>query len=385
MINRRNCVRACAIIAEYNPFHNGHAWHIQQAREHSQADVMIAVMSGNFTQRGDLAILNKWNRAKLALSHGVDMVVELPTVEAVQSADFFAENAVRIAHKLQCQFISCGVESGTSQAFQEIAEALMNLPEKDFTQSYHTQVLMYLSQLFPTEMATLISTPNNQLALSYMKAIIKHDYSMQLLPIIRTSAQHYDTQVESNSCFASGTAIRQKVLSHEDYISVVPELSYRTLQNHAVQLKTAYDKYWVILQTIIMSKSLEELRCVYQMVEGIEYRLKKCVYHAESYEHFVELVMNKRWKRARVQRLCLYIVLNIQSQERQDSVRVLAINNVGTRYMKQLKHVDFITQFKKNHDEKWHRQISCDKIYQTLCEQSEQNFRWIERDANEKV
>ncbi|MBF0780818.1 MULTISPECIES: nucleotidyltransferase [unclassified Granulicatella] len=376
-------MKACAIIAEYNPFHNGHAWHVKETRQCTHADVIVAVMSGNFVQRGELAIVDKWKRAEVALKHGVDIVIELPTLSAVQSADYFAHFAIKHVKALQCDFLSFGVEQQNTELLQTIATTLQNMQHSNnYTLSYYDRITAYVAQHLGKEAAKFVETPNNQLALAYVKAIQNQNLTIECVPILRRGANHTDTDF-SHDCIASGSAIRQAVqqqIAIENYVS--EDMVYYLV--HHSHIKT---EWWQILKILLLTKTHEELRHIYQVDEGIEHRLKQSALHACSYEDFLNQAMTKRFKKARIKRICIYIMLNItkimmqEYRERPtEELRVLGFTSQGLRYLKTLQHVEWITQFKHHHFSNWGTQIQYDNVYNALCQQGdEQSFRRVLR------
>lgn len=374
-------MKACAIIAEYNPFHNGHVWHIQQAKQQTQADVMIAIMSGNFVQRGELAIVDKWQRAEVALKYGIDVVVELPTMSAVQSADFFASQAIKHVQGLQCTHLAFGVEQQNEELLQKIARILQEVNHTtDYTLSYHDMVQHVILQQLGKEASQFMATPNNQLALAYVKAMLQQHVELELALVLREHAQHTELEL-AHQCIASGSAIRRALQQQQSIKAYVP----RQMADYLVCQKGMLHHWWKTLKIIILTKSVQELRLVYQVEEGIEYRLKRAAQQASSYEDFLSQVLTKRFKRARIQRICLYILLNVTKLDMQtylnqpiDSVRVLGFTARGLAYLKTLQSLEWMTQFKKEHFPQWEKQIQYDRVYNVLtANQYEQNFRRV--------
>lgn len=378
-------MKTCGIVAEYNPFHNGHAYHIQQAKKKSQADIMVAIMSGNYVQRGELSILDKWTRAQAAIMQGVDVVVELPSVFAIQSADYFGLGAMKIAKALQLDALSFGVEQGSVEQFQKVASEKLTTP-KDFSKTYQQQW---------ENQNSLLQTPNNQLAVAYIRAMNKLNVALELVPIQRMYTRHGQTTIDEEGIFASATAIRQGVVNNQNITPFVsPYVAEALIKRHTNSTKfiqfLGEQHFWQLLQYQVTMSSIEQLQIIYQMSEGIEYVLKKAVTQADSLDHFVRLVCNKRWHKKRVQRLCCYIVLQMTNEwvmqcfEKEIThLRVLGLSSQGAKLIRQQDNVHLVTQFKQYNMAPFDRQIQFDKLYDVMTQSGEQNFRRLMVNYNE--
>lgn len=335
-------MKVTGIIAEYNPLHNGHRYQLQQARQTSQADVVIVCMSGNYVQRGEPAVLDKWTRAQLALAAGADMVVELPFASAVQPADRFATGAIDLLAQLGCQTVAFGSEEAAFD-YQTIGQKIAALPAQsaafvDYQKTYATQ----LNEFYQQTLNLSIDQPNHLLGISYAVANARLAQPMQLLAIERQQAQHADQLIQTGA-YASASAIR-KVLAHTpiDLTMVQPVVPATTLAALTTQQGVQWSQLWPLLQYRINSTPLAELRQVYQMSEGLEYRFKKVITQVDSYEALLQALKTKRYTYARLQRVCLYVLLNIkdtaiQQTLEQPYVRLLGFNQVGQTYLHQLK------------------------------------------------
>jgi predicted nucleotidyltransferase len=234
-------MKVAGIIAEYNPFHNGHAFHIEETRKRTGADYVIAVMSGDFVQRGAPAILNKYERARAALENGVDLVIELPTCAAISSAEGFATGAVSIlgglgvvdvlsfgaeissddaSAKTETEMLTCAARlfAFEPSAFRELLSSYLKKGHP-FASARAMAATKYLSSCIDLtytneEWSRLLSTPNNILAIEYIKAILRCGYTMTTCPISRTGAGYHDCSMDET--YASATAIRRLLLSGDD-------------------------------------------------------------------------------------------------------------------------------------------------------------------------
>lgn len=368
-------MKACGIIAEYNPFHLGHRYQLAEAQALSGADVMVVAMSGNFVQRGEPAIEHKWARAEQALLHGADLVLEIPTIGACQASDFFARAGVGILLASGCQGLSFGVEQATEDCFWQALEQWRQLEEQPFVvekgQSYAHQLAFRSQQYFGVEspLAQILQQPNQQLAFSYVKALTESGQEMSLYPVRRKGRGHLETTVEGRQ-YASGTALRQQLLKNGDRVSLLGQLPY--LAESEAHYSNHWERYWDLLRYQIERSSVEELRDIYQVEEGIEYRLKRIVTKATSFKSFVEQMKNKRWTWTRLQRLCVYLLLGIQKEEMASTdflqpsvVTVLGFNAVGQSYLKQLRKtgITFTTNYAI---EALKRQQTFDRLYDMM-------------------
>lgn len=345
-------MKACGVVAEYNPFHNGHAYQIEQARRQSDAEVVIAVMSGNFLQRGEPAIVDKWTRAQMALIAGVDLIIELPVMWSTQPADYFAQGAIRLLHALNIDYLSFGVEEGTASEFLAAADFLLQNEEKitaeidshpDMNMSYAQKVEELVYQLnpdFPIDLAS----PNVQLALSYQKAIIELGMAqgITLLPIQRKGAAYAEKKIDYHPTIASATAIRKAVFNKKSVSNYLVDATNNFFVSKLDE-KVSWESYFPYLKYELIAKSTLELKEIYQMTEGLENRLKSKIYGATSFQEFMTSIKTKRYTQTRLQRLLVYILLNIKSvdvektMQTESALRVLGFNQKGRQYLNQQK------------------------------------------------
>ena len=223
-------MKAVGIICEYNPFHNGHLYHINKIKELYPGYKIILVMSGNFTQRGIISVLNKWDKTEIALNYGVDLVIELPFVFATQSADIFAKGSIQILKELQVEYLVFGSESDSINHLIELAHIQLENP------NYQEKVVTYLKDgiNYPTALSKALynisgkttTTPNDLLGLSYIKEIIKQKTNITPITIQRTNDFH-STDINEN--IASATAIRERINNHQSIKKIVPILTLKKI------------------------------------------------------------------------------------------------------------------------------------------------------------
>ncbi|MDN6731457.1 MAG: nucleotidyltransferase family protein, partial [Atopostipes suicloacalis] len=246
-------MKACGIVAEYNPFHKGHAYQIKKIKEESDADVIIAVMSGNFLQRGEPAIVDKWTRAKMALNSGVDLIIELPVHWSVQPADLFAKGSIRLLSEVEIDYLSFGTEDGEASDFYEAARFL-NRNEKKISgriakdsrmnMSYAEKMERIIFELNP-EFPLDLASPNAQLGLSYQRELFDLDLenSVKLLPIKRLGPSYREKKIHHHPFIASATAIRETVFAGEDYTPYLDSSTIEIFKNKLNE-KVSWDSFF---------------------------------------------------------------------------------------------------------------------------------------------
>ncbi|MCF6410450.1 nucleotidyltransferase [Pseudalkalibacillus salsuginis] len=348
-------MKTLGLIVEYNPFHNGHLYHLQQSKKQSQADTVIAVMSGNFLQRGEPALVSKWTRAKMALEAGVDLIVELPYAFATQRADRFAFGAVSILDALKCDEIIFGSESGKIEPFMNTVDFL-NENQKEYNDwiqkhvqtgvSYPTAASMAFSELQgrPQESVDL-TKPNNILGYHYVNSICQIGSTMNIDTIQRTGAGYHDEEHGTDK-IASATGIRKILFGDKGSLSgikdLVPPTTFNGLGQHQQIFGTfiSWERYFNFLKHRLITSSPEELSQVYECVEGIENRLMNQILRSESFSGFLEDVKTKRYTWTRLQRLCTHLLTNAKKETMDKAltvqptyIRLLGMNQKGQLYL----------------------------------------------------
>lgn len=329
-------MRAVGMIAEFNPLHNGHVYALQQARQLGQADVVVVVMSGNYVQRGEPALVDKWTRAQAALASGADLVVELPTTDAVQAADGFAAGAVALLTALGVEQLAFGSEAPEID-YLGLAQAVAAAPPsknlfQDFTETYATQLNHYYQQTAGVS----LTAPNLLLGLSYAQAVLAQPQPMTLLPFARQGAGHDAAQAQGN--FASGSAIRQRVAAGASVAALVPPAMASGLAGR----RQTWDDIFPLLRYRLQTADLAALRQIYTMSEGLEYRLTQQLAGAKDFASYMAAIKSKRYTFARMRRLCLYVTLNLTQAVMADAtahryLHVLGFTPAGRAYLNAVK------------------------------------------------
>lgn len=346
------------IVAEYNPFHNGHLYHLIESKKISNADYCIAIMSGNFTQRGEVSIVDKWSKAQMALSNGIDLVIELPTIYSVSSAENFAMGAIKILNSLQIvDFISFGSEVNNISVLDDIANVLAFEPPQyktllahelsrgeSFPKARENALMMYLNNL--RRFANVLSAPNNILGIEYLKALKKLKSNIQPITIKREGSKYSDDKIPSNSNFASATAIRNLCQTHNTEMiqKFMPESSYKILKDslengHIVKSISDFDK--VIIYTL-RKMSTDDIANLPDVSEGLEFSIKNATMQCNSVSELLSIVNTKRYTQTRLQRILLYAILGITKKDMLMStnvkpyIRVLGFNNNGKKLLSEI-------------------------------------------------
>jgi len=344
------------IIAEYNPFHNGHLYHLKESKKLTNSDYSIAVISGNFTQRGEPSIIDKWKKTEIALNCGVDLVIELPVIYSISSAENFAYGAVQILNSLKIvDFLSFGSECGDLHILDDIVNVLIEEPQAyktllthelskglSFPKARENALMMYLGNM--RRFANIMSSPNNILGIEYMKALKRQNSNIHPVALKRKEVEHNEKSIQKSSRFASGTAIRNTCISNNisELRNVMPKISYAILKDclkkgNAVRNLSAFDKEVIYM---LRKMSLEEIAELPDVSEGLEYSLKNAANSCNSIVELLTLVDSKRYTKTRIQRILLYAILGITKKDIELSktcpsyVRVLGFNENGKKLLK---------------------------------------------------
>lgn len=337
------------LIAEYNPIHNGHIYQIKEIKRLYPNSIIILITNSYFTQRGDISIINKWNKTKIAIDNNIDLVIELPFPYATQSADIFAKGALKILNFLQIDTLVFGSESNDINKLKKLASTQLN------NKKYDEKVKTYLNQgiNYPTAMSNSLkdilgyttSSPNDLLGISYIKEIIRNNYKINTVLIKRTIDYH--SKIASKK-IASATLIRTLIREKKDITNYIPKYQTDYLyQNLSLESYFPYIKY-----KIITSKNL----AIYKTVdEGIENRINKVINSVNSWKELVEKIKNKRYTYNKVNRMLIHILTNFTKDESNnlniDYIRVLGFSQKGRLYLNQIKKdltVPLITNYKPN-------------------------------------
>lgn len=380
------------LIVEYNPFHNGHIYHLQKSLEKTNADASIAVMSGNFIQRGEPALFDKFSRAKAAVESGVDLVVELPSIYASQSAELFAKGSVSLLNSLGCVNSICfGSEEGNIDALYLIASILCLEP-----QEFKEKLSSYLGEgmLFPTarnkalfdyinspnfllennfdnidlteeRLNSILSSSNNILGIEYIKQLISLKSEIKPFTIGRINSEYNSEEISGN--INSATAVRKKlheiissaeqntsninelinsIQTSTDITNSIPESTLNMITSNIEKgFLPMYPEYFfeTLISTIIRDK--KNLESYFDISEGIENKIFKAALVAKDYDDLLNLVKSKRYTMTRIKRCLNNILLGITKGDMEIAkgintipyVRILAFNSKGREIIREIK------------------------------------------------
>lgn len=379
------------IIAEYNPFHNGHLYHLLKSKELTKDDYCIAIIGGNFTQRGEASLLDKWSKAEMALSNGVDLVLELPTLYSTSSAENFAEGAIKILSSLKIvDDLSFGAETSELNKLNIIANTLYKEPKEyknilnqeldkgfSFPKARENALLEFLND---QSYSLILNEPNNILAIEYLKALKKYKSNINPVLVPRKISGHLTPEYTGQ--ITSASAIRNMIRSNhtKNLKTALTPASYTILvdemqKGHFVANSSIFEKTVIYnLRTM----NLENIRKLQDVSEGLENVIKKAAFSCNTIEEFINIVSSKRYTETRIKRILLYSLLGITKKDIQISkktmpyARVLGFNNNGKKLLSEISKkspdLQIVTSVKKFMDSNKSRnlQVLMDKdIYAT--------------------
>ncbi|WP_255290113.1 nucleotidyltransferase [Bacillus cereus] len=332
---------------------------MQQTKKLTQSDIIIAVMSGPFLQRGEPALISKWHRTKMALANGVDLVVELPYVFATQKAETFANGAISILNALRVSEICFGSEDGQIENFyntisvQKNEEETFNYLVKQFMDagnSYAKATSDAFSHILTSEKNIDMSQPNNILGFQYMKAILSQNSSIQAQTIKRF-ASHYHDETFNDQHIASATSIRKQLFSEEGSFTTIkpflPQATTSLLANYKQNygILHNWEQYFSFFKYRLMTMSPGDLRHIYEIEEGLEHRILSKIQNSSSFYSFMEALKTKRYTWTRLQRACTHILTNTTKEEIRSAnieqhapyIRLLGMSQKGQTYLSKNK------------------------------------------------
>ena len=327
-------MRIIGLIAEYNPFHNGHIYQIKKIKEMYPDSLIIAIISTNFTERGDISIINKWDKTEICLKYGIDIVIELPTLYATQSADMFAYGAINILNSLKIDTLVFGTESDDLDELVMMANVTLNNKKYDeLVNKYMTTGINYptaKSKAIYDITKKKIDQPNDLLALSYIKEIVKNSYSITPISIKRTSEYH-GKNVSSN--IISANLIRELLNKSEDISLYVPCITKKKIIKD-MKLDNAYS---YLLYNIVNNKDI--LNSYLTVDEGIENRILDGIHRVNDWHSLVMKIKTKRYTYNKINRMLLHILLNIHKVDNNNEIylRILGFNSKGQNYLNKIK------------------------------------------------
>lgn len=357
-------MKVAGIIAEYNPFHNGHRYHIEQTRKVTGADFIIVVMSGNFTQRGTPAIMDKYSRARMALENGADMVIELPSCYACASAEFFADGAIALLDRLGCvDYVCFGSECGNIELLRPIAEILATEPD-DYREMLKAELkngatfplarnraLIHCIPSF-AENENIIGSPNNILGIEYMKSIIRRQSRIKPVTIQRTGSDYHSQRFSQQ--FSSSLALRHSLDAQRNLDLLrgqVPENVFSIMQDNFEKTYPVFPRdFSAMLKYKLLVEETNGYTDFVDISDDLSDRILKVLYQPYDYEQMCDILKTKNLTYARVSRLLCHILLNLRKQDMEDYkangtvfyARVLGFHDDGRGLLKTLQRTSSI-------------------------------------------
>ena len=337
------------IIAEYNPFHNGHLYHLKKIKELVNAKRTVLILSGNFVQRGDCALIDKWKRTEMALKNGVDLVIELPVLYSISSAENFASGAIKILNSLKVvNYLSFGSECGSIETLLKFANVLSSEPPEfkallqhelskgiSFPKARENALLLYLNDI--RKYSNILNCPNNTLGIEYLKALKNNNCKIQPITIKRQSNDY--NSLDDNIEFASASDVREMVYSndYDNLFSSMPQSSYEILMEalRCGEFVTGLQDFEKEIIFLLRCMPIDSIANLPSVSEGLENAIKEAACNCNSLEELIDNVKSKRFTRTRIQRILLYALLGYTKEDMdfvQDNVpyiRVLGFTEAG--------------------------------------------------------
>ena len=341
------------IICEYNPFHNGHLYHLNKVKELFPNEVITLVLVGNFLNRGDVSIINKWDKTKLALDYGIDLVVELPFAFATQSADIYAYGAINILDNLKCDYLVFGSELNDIDILYKIANT--NIDIKDLLKkgyNYPKAVDIALKD----KINISINTPNDLLGVSYIKAIKKLNSKIKPITIKRTNDYH---DKNTNGKISSASSIRNLIYENKDISKYVPNTNYIKNIN--------LNDFYLIIKHKIITEDLTK----YQDIDiSLNNLLKKNILKSNNIEELISNVKHKNYTYNRIKRCLVHILCCLDKKDyKLEYIKILGFNSKGRQYLNKIKKevtLPLLTKY-DNYE------LLVDNIYNLISKDSNKN------------
>lgn len=361
------------IICEYNPFHNGHIYHLEKIKEMFPDSFITLVLSASFTERGEFSYLTKWDKTRIALKYKVDLVVELPFIFTVRSADLFAYYAVSMLEKLKMDYLIFGSETDDVDTLKNLVSTMLynkdydKLVKKylDLGNNYPASCMKALYNLTNVN----INNSNDLLGISYIKTIFLNDYKIKPLTIKRTN--NYLAKEITND-ISSATSIREYYLNNKDIDKTIPDITkqYLTIK------KNYQEKYFSILKYKLINE-INDLDKYLDVVEGIDTRIKKVILKSNTLKELIDNIKTKRFTYNKLNRMFLHILFNFEKKDsKQDLnyIRILGFNQKGRLYLKTIKNdldIPLITNYKDIDDFVLKFELKVTILYLTIIDRED--------------
>ena len=360
-------MKKIGIIAEFNPFHNGHKYLINKIKENYPDSLIIVVLSGNYTQRGDVSIIDKWKKKDILLEEGIDLIVELPFPFATQSADYFAKGSLELLNELKVDYLAFGSESDDIDTLKDIAKCQLNNKEFDLLVKMYCKTGLNYSTAISKACQDLtnkkVDSPNDLLGISYLKEIIKNNYNIEPILIKRINNYHNNNLEELPSAKSIRVALKDK----KDIKKYVPKSTLSRLNN----LHFIDDYYNLLKYKIITDTNLNN----YQTTD-IKYinKLKKEVLKSNNFDELIKKIKTKNDTYNKLSRMLLHILVGF-TKEKANSfkdisyIRLLGFNTKGKKYLNEIKKeidIKIISKINRDKDPMLEFEIYTTKIYDLI-------------------
>ncbi len=357
-------MKVAGFVAEFNPFHEGHKYLIDYIRKDGDYDLIIVAMSPNFVMRGEPAIFDKFSRTKVAIKNGINLVLEIPTVYAIEAADIYAKYAIEILYKAGVTDLYFGSESNDIDALEKIASLTQKEDYKTLLKKYldggdsfnnsSKKAIINLDQ----NAKDILSSPNDLLGIEYIKTINNNSYNINKHLVKRVSTGYY-SDLKEGCVIQSASAIRNDLIQGLNKYKFSYDIS--NLQKHVK------DDYFDLIKYRILSSSLDELKDILLISDGFENRLKS-LKNVLNYEALVNKLISKRDRETKVNRVLMALLLGIKKSDVKDSLdylRVLGFDQKGRSYLKNMRNslVPFITEIKREINKDVYKELTYTKIY----------------------
>lgn len=355
------------LICEYNPFHNGHLYHIEKIKEKYPNSLLILVLNGYFLERGNISIQNKKVKTEISLIEGIDIVVELPAFFGTQSADQFANAAVTLLNSLHVEKIIFGSEENDLDKLKKIAKTEISAKDSD-----EVKQLLNAGLNYPTALAKILDCnfsfkPNDLLGISYLKSIYENNYNIECITIKRTNEYH-DTLEDAK--IISGDNIRQKIIEKQSIQFYLPTISFQNISQIDENILFNLLKY-----KIFDSNNLSDYLDV---DEGLEYKLKKEINNSSNINELIKNCKSKRYTYNKLSRMLVHILLSITKKDASITkltyIKILGFNKLGQKYLKSIKK-ELLLPTKIDYDSPIYRtEIQASLIYDIITHENNYQF-----------
>ena len=357
------------LIAEYNPFHNGHLYHINKIKEMYPDSLLILVLNGYFTQRGTISVLTKEDKTRISLNNNIDIVLELPFIYGTQSSDIFAYNSVKLLNELKVNKIIFGSESNNIDLLKKVVDIQLNDPTYEDNVKKHLD----LGDNYPTAMKKAlnieedINNPNDLLGISYIKAINKINQSIEAETIKRTNSYH---DIESTETIVSATNIRTKLSNEESIDNYLPQEVIPYLNN------ISNNNLFNLLKFKILTDN--DLSKYLDVDEGIEFRILKYIKESNTLDELISNIKTKRYTYNKINRMLLHILIGLTKDDNHlatlDYIKILGFNSKGQEYLKSIRKDITLPTTPNKESKVFEIELKAAYLYEQATKKSLNNF-----------